>query len=132
MKKFICTFMALLILVTSLYVPVSALGTINMGSVFVGNVKQMYISYDTTHRFKFVADDDQYYRFTFLNQSVETRAPAYSTLGNILSSLFDMAFNGLFVTVYDAHELPLASKRYMGGYTGSISLNLKKGESYYI
>lgn len=132
MKKTICTLMAVLILITSLYVPVSALGIVNMGSVYTGETKQMYISYDTTHRYKFVADEDQYYRFTFLNQSVETRAPAYSTLGNILASLFDMTFNGLFVSVYDAHELPLASKRYMGGYTGSISLNLKKGETYYI
>ena len=111
MKKTICTLMAVLILITSLYVPVSALGIVNMGSVYTGETKQMYISYDTTHRYKFVADEDQYYRFTFLNQSVETRAPAYSTLGNILASLFDMTFNGLFVSVYDAHELPLASKR---------------------
>ncbi len=111
---------------------VGAVGTVNKGNVTAGQTVQAYINYTTTHRYKFVPDENQYYRFEFFNQSVETRVPLYVSFGDLAAALYDSFFGGLIVVIYDQNEAKLAQNIYMGGYKGAITLNLTKGQSYYI
>ncbi len=82
--------------------------------------------------FKFTATEDQYYKVTILNQSVELRTNIY--FDNLLDSTLLSAFfyGRLLVAIRDSHGLELASGGVRCGYEGSVSLLLEKGKTYYI
>ena len=82
--------------------------------------------------YKFTADEDQYYKVSILNQSVELRTNIYFDSW-LDSSLFAGFFNGkLQVAIRDAYGLELAEGSVRCGYEGSVYLLLNKGQTYYI
>ena len=134
MKKILCLILSV-VLVLSLVPSVSALDTTDYAgakAVSVGETVQTSHTGIGDDWFKFTADEDQYYKITILNQSVELRTNIYFDSW-IDSSLFGAFFNGkLYVAIRDSHGLELAEGNVRCGYEGSVGLLLSAGETYYI
>ena len=134
MKKILCLILSV-VLVLSLVPSVSALDTTDYAgakAVSVGETVQTSHTGIGDDWFKFTADEDQYYKITILNQSVELRTNIYFDSW-LDSSLFGAFFNGkLYVAIRDSHGLEKAEGTVRCGYEGSVSLLLSAGETYYI
>jgi len=92
-----------------------------------GTVQSHLDGIGTAEWYKITPNASQYYRFTFHNQSVETR------LGiSIADSLLNLFLGKMSIVIYDSYDAILAEGDVKCGYTGSVSLRLEKGQTYYI
>ena len=81
----------------------------------------------TANWYKITPNAAQYYRFTFYNQSIETR------LGiSVADSLLNLFLGKMSIVIYDSYDAVLAEGHVKCGYTGSVSLRLEKGQTYYV
>ena len=81
----------------------------------------------TANWYKITPNASQYYRFTFYNQSVETRLGV-----SIADGLLNMFLGKMSIVIYDSYDAILAEGDVKCGYSGSVSLRLEKGQTYYI
>ena len=81
----------------------------------------------TPNWYKITPNNSQYYRFTFYNQSVETRLGV-----SVADSLLNMFLGKMSVVIYDSYDAVLADGDVKCGYDGSVSLRLEQGQTYYI
>ena len=91
------------------------------------DLKQANLSGGVSHWYKVTPESTQYYRFTFLNQSVEVRTGI-----SIADSFLNMFLGKMSVTIYDQYSMKLAAGDIRCGYSGSVSLKLEKGATYYV
>ncbi len=134
MKKIIALILAISLVITVLP-SAFALDATDYGSaksISVGSYIQANNVPFTDTWYKFTADEDQYYKVSILNQSVELRTNIYFDSW-LDSSLLAGLFNGkLQVAIRDSHGLELAEGFVRCGYEGSVYLLLNKGQTYYI
>lgn len=81
----------------------------------------------TANWYKITPDTSQYYRFTFYNQSVETRLGV-----SIADDLLNLFLGKMSIVIYDANDAILAEGDVKCGYSGAVSLRLEQGQTYYI
>lgn len=81
----------------------------------------------TANWYKITPDAAQYYRFTFHNQSVETRLGV-----SIADNLLNLFLGKMSIVIYDSYDAVLAEGDVKCGYTGSVSLRLEQGHTYYV
>ena len=91
------------------------------------DTKQANLGGMSSHWYKVTPTTEQYYRFTFLNQSVEVRSGI-----SIADHLINMFLGKLSVTIYDQYDMILAEGNVRCGYSGSVSLKLEANMTYYI
>ncbi|MBQ6898163.1 MAG: hypothetical protein IJN70_04220 [Clostridia bacterium] len=134
MKKIISFILAIAV-IFSIVPTVSALDATNYSAaspIETGTYIQADNVPFTDTWYKFTAEEDQYYKVSILNQSVELRTNIYFDSWQNASFLSGL-FNGkLQVAIRDAYGLELAAGYVRCGYEGSVYLLLKEGQTYYI
>jgi len=90
-------------------------------------IQKQFDRTDTQDRYQITATDTKYYKFTFLNQSVELRTGI-----SIADNLINHFFGKINIQITDQYDLILSEFSVRCGYQGNVSLKFTKDSTYYI
>ena len=131
MKKYISLLLAFVMMFT-IAIPCSSIDShaalSGCEEVFDNDVIQKHFDRsDTEDRYQITATDTKYYKFTFLNQSVELRTGI-----SIADNLINHFFGKINIQITDQYDLILSEFSVRCGYQGNVSLKFTKDSTYYI